>query len=310
MNRKNISVRHIVNLFNLKLLNNDLNKVNWGCVYRPAIKQVGLELTEHIGNSDLSGNIISWGTTESIWFQSIGRVAALRAIEHVFLGNPPLVLLSRRISKPALSWIQLMADKYGVPVCLTPMSSSYIATNIGSYLNNHFADEKLVHGCLVLVGGTGVLITGVSGIGKSEAALELVQKGHVLISDDSVLIKDNGNLFIGKSPKITQNMLEVRGIGIIDVKYTYGIRAVAPSSIINLVVELVRTEKQNELDRIGVDFLKYPILGRSIKKIQVPIKEGGSAASLIEAAVSAYLSRHDGLDILKEIEKRRLELDD
>ncbi|WAM00797.1 hypothetical protein NWE60_05075 [Mycoplasmopsis felis] len=100
-------------------------------------------------------------------------------------------------------------DKYGVPLCLSKVSSSFISINIGSYLNNYFSEEIQVYGCLVLIGGIGVLIIGQSGAGKSEAALELVQRGHVLISDDSVLIRDNGNIFIGSSPKITKDFLEV-----------------------------------------------------------------------------------------------------
>ncbi|TDV24093.1 Hpr(Ser) kinase/phosphatase [Mycoplasmopsis mustelae] len=310
MNRIKINAAKIVDSFSLKLINQTPETINWNFIYRPAIKRVGLELAERIENLNSNGNLICWGTSESIWFQSIGKKESLKAIEHIFKTQPPLVVLSRGVMKPALSWIESIANKYHVPVCITNLSSSSITTIIGSYLNNYFCEEVQVHGCLVLVGGTGVLIIGQSGVGKSEAALELVQKGHILISDDSVLIKNNGNLFIGRSPKITRNMLEVRGIGIIDIKYTYGIKAVASSTIIHLVVELVRSDVQNELDRLGIGFLSYPILGRSIKKIQIPIKEGGSVSSLIEAAVSAYLSKHDGLDILREMEKRRLDTDE
>ncbi|UWV80222.1 hypothetical protein NW072_06205 [Mycoplasmopsis felis] len=130
-----------------------------------------------------------------------------------------------------------------------------------------------VYGCLVLIGGIGVLIIGQSGAGKSEAALELVQRGHVLISDDSVLIRDNGNIFIGSSPKITKDFLEARGIGIIDIKRAYGIRSVTGSSIINLVVELVKVDKQNELDRLGVDFLQFPIFTVILKKFKFQLKK-------------------------------------
>ncbi|MCU4706883.1 HPr(Ser) kinase/phosphatase [Mycoplasma sp. CSL7503-lung] len=309
-NKKKINVEKIINFFNLEIINKNKESIEYNDIYQPAIKRVGLDLAEKVNSDRISNNVIAWGTTESLWFQGIGKFRACEALEHIFKQKPPLVMLSKGVTKPALEWIVEVADTYNVPVTLSQTSSSYISTNVGSYLNNFFSEEKQIHGCLVLIGGTGVLIIGASGVGKSEAALELVQKGHVLISDDSVLIKDTGNLFIGRSPEITRNFLEVRGIGIIDIKYTYGIRSVAPSSIINLVVELVRTDKQQEFDRLGVDFLKYSIFGRSIKKIQIPIKEGGSTASLIEAAVSSYLSRHDGVNVLDEIEKRRLKSND
>ncbi|TQC54754.1 HPr(Ser) kinase/phosphatase [Mycoplasmopsis cynos] len=307
---KKVSVKELIDFFSLKLINKNKDKIYYNYIYRPAIKRLGLELSQSINNERINKNTIAWGTSESFWFQKIGKSASIKAIDNVFSQKPPIVILSKGVSKPALNWIVQVADKYGVPICLTRVSTSLLSTNVGSYLNNYFLDEIQVHACLVMVGGTGVLIIGQSGVGKSEAALELIQRGHIFISDDSVLIQDNGNIFIGRSPKITKNMLEVRGIGLIDVKYIYGVKSVASSSVIDLVVELVKTDKQTELDRLGIDFLKYPVFGRYINKIQIPIKEGGSAASLIETAVGFYLSKKDGLNVIQEIEKRRLENND
>lgn len=253
-NKKKVSVKELIDFFGWRILNNPETHINYNYIYQPAIKRVGLELAELLTHERLNNNVISWGTSESLWFQKIGKQASQRAIEHIFVQHPPLIILSKGVAKPALSWIVESAEKFGVPVCLSQVSSSLLSTNVGSYLNNYFLDETQVHACLVLIGGTGVLIIGQSGVGKSEAALELVQRGHVLISDDSVLIRDGGNIFIGRSPRITQNMLEVRGIGMIDVKHIYGVKSVATSSVIDLVVELVKTDRQNELDRLGIDF--------------------------------------------------------
>ncbi|WP_025755180.1 HPr(Ser) kinase/phosphatase [Mycoplasmopsis cricetuli] len=303
MNKK-IYANDIINFFELDIINKDIKLNNFEIFY-PTIKRLGLELATKTGSERIAHNVVAWGTTESKWFESIGTQKTKEILEHIFGFYPPLVLLSKGVSKENIVLIKEIASKYKIPVSHSQQfSSSIIVTSIGTYLNSHFAQLIQVHGSLVLVGGTGVLIVGESGSGKSEAALELIQRGHIFISDDAVLIKDLGNHFIGSSPKITKDLLEVRGIGAIDIKYTYGTRAVASSSVINLVVELVNKEKQNQLDRIGIEFLKYPIFGRSIKKIQIPIKEGGSAAVLIEAAVNAYLARHDGLNVIEKMKRR------
>ncbi|RIV16528.1 HPr(Ser) kinase/phosphatase [Mycoplasmopsis gallopavonis] len=300
-----INVSKIIKFFDLNIINKDNPNLEYNYISEPAIKRVGLELSELIRSERLSLNVISWGTSESLWFAQIGKKRALHSLRHVFSQKPPIVILSKGVNKPALAWIVEVANEYNVPVALTSTSSSIISTVIGSYLNDHFAEEIQVHGSLVLIGATGVLITGASGVGKSEAALELIQKGHILIADDAVLIKDSGNLFIGRSPRLIQDLLEVRGIGLINVKETYGITKTGKSSIIDLVVELVQQDKQNELDRLGTEIIKYPIFGRYIRKIRVPIKQGGSAATLIEAAVNAYLSWKDGKNPIDDLYKRR-----
>ncbi|WP_306429072.1 MULTISPECIES: HPr(Ser) kinase/phosphatase [unclassified Mycoplasma] len=303
---KKMYANDIITFFELKVINND-TELNNQEILSPAIKRVGLELAENTGSDRLKSNIIAWGTSESKWFEWVGTERTQKSLHHVFSFLPPLVILSKGVSLENVRLIKEIASQYKVPVVHSDyLSSSYLTTSIGTYLNNHFAEVVQVHGCLMMIGGTGVLIVGPSGSGKSEAALELIQKGHIFISDDAVLIKDLGNRFVGLSPKITKDFLEIRGVGLIDIKYTYGVRAVASQTPIHLVVELVKKEEQNKLDRLGLDFLKYPIMGRSIKKIQIPTKEGGSVASLIESAVSAYLARHDGLNAIEKIEKRRL----
>ncbi|EFF41623.1 HPr(Ser) kinase/phosphatase [Mycoplasmopsis alligatoris] len=304
MIKKAVNINMIIERFGLEITNKDAHPINRD-VLSPAIKRVGLELTGQIKNARISHNVICWGTTESKWFVSIGKDKSIEALDSIFRYHPPIVILSRGVSSLPAKWIIETANKYKIPVCILPNSSTaVITTTIGSYLNNFYLEETQVHGCLVLIGGVGVLIVGPSGSGKSEATLDLIQRGHIFIADDAVLIKDTGGHFVGSSPKITRNFLEVRGIGIIDIKYTYGITSVARNCEINLVVELVQKQHQNDLDRIGIGFLKYPINKTYIKKIQIPVKDGGSTASLIEAAVSSYLARHDGLDVIKEITER------
>ncbi|WP_406614157.1 HPr(Ser) kinase/phosphatase [Mycoplasma corogypsi] len=302
---KSLNVTKVIDYFNLRIINQDNPNLQYNDIYQPTIKRVGLELSELIVTERIYKNVVAWGTSESMWFFSIGKQRATKAIEHIFSQLPPLVLLSKGFQKPALSWVYEIANKYNIPVALSRKSSSIMTTNVGTYLNDFFAEETQVHGTLVLVGAIGVLIIGQSGVGKSEAALELVQRGNILISDDAVLIKDAGIHFIGRCPSITRNFLEVRGIGIIDVKYTYGVSSMSESANIDLVIELVKFNRANSYDRLGTELLTHNILGRTVRKMVVPIKEGGSAASLIEAAVSFYMAQKDGKNILKEIENRR-----
>ncbi|QDF65176.1 HPr(Ser) kinase/phosphatase [Mycoplasma nasistruthionis] len=303
---KKINAKKIIDFFNLNIINKNDAELEYNDIKQPAIKRVGLELAEHFNGDRLSRNVIAWGTGESNWFSIIGKEKAYASLEFVFKQKPPLVILSKGVNKPAINWIVEVANKYKVPVALVKTSTSYISTNIGSYLNNYFGELTQVHGTLVLIGGTGVLITGQSGVGKSEAALQLVQNGAVLISDDAVLIRDNGDIFIGSSPEITRNFLEIRGTGIVDIKVLYGVASVAKSSIIDLVIELVKQDDNVEFDRLGTDFMEYPVFGRSIKKMQVPVKAGSSAASLIKAAVNTYLARMDGMDVLRLMTERAM----
>lgn len=303
---KEILVTKIIKKFNLDIINKDFI-TEFHSIYEPAIKRVGLELAGVKTARLYNRNIICWGTNESVYLEQAGEQDALAKIENILSQVPPLMILSKGVSEKVKEWVLKIANKYIIPVNFSKMSTSQVVTSIGTYLSDYFANQEMVHGSLVSVGGVGVLIVGESGSGKSEATLDLVQRGNIFISDDSVLIKQIGSNFYGTSPEITKDFIEVRGIGLIDVKFTYGIRSVTEGSVIHLVVELV-TIKDNtfhNFDRLGIEYQKYPILNGSIRKIQIPVKQGFSAASLIEAAVSSYLAKKEGLDIIREINRRK-----
>ncbi|MGV2392466.1 UNVERIFIED_CONTAM: hypothetical protein O8I53_05515 [Campylobacter lari] len=178
---------------------------------------------------------------------------------------------------------------------------------MGTYLSDFYSEETQVHGCLTVIYGVGVLIIGQSGIGKSEATHELIQNGHLFVADDAVLIKHIGANFYGRSPYLTRDLLEMRGTGLVNIMHSYGVKSISRGTVVSLVVELV--EKSNidysSLDRLGDKELRYPILGGSIRKVQVPVKIGASVSSLIEAAVIAHISRKEGFNALELLEERR-----
>ncbi|MEA4115667.1 HPr(Ser) kinase/phosphatase [Mycoplasma sp. 744] len=308
MSKKTINVKKIINKFQINIINQDQDLL-YRNILDPDVKQLGLELAGQMTTNQYYKNVICWGTAESLYFKKIGKKSSYEIIDKVLSIEPPLLILSKGVNPQHQKWIIDIASKHKIPVYCAPMSTASVMTTIGTYLTDFFSKEEQVHGCLVSIGGTGVLIVGKSGVGKSEAVLELLQRGHIFISDDAVLIKHIGGNFYGTSPALTKNFIEVRGIGLIDVKYTYGIKAVAQGAVIDLVVELVVPEGQ-QFDRLGIDYLRYPILDSSIVKTQIPIKNGFSAASLIEAAVSTFLARKEGISVLEQLEERRNNLKD
>lgn len=293
----------LIKKFELNVINSDaINEYRY--ITEPAIKRVGLELSGKMKNDKVGRNMIGWGTSEAIFFESIGKEKALKAMHQVFKYSPPLVILSKGFSQRQIEWVLLEANKHKIPVVFINSSLSTITSTIGTYLSEFFAKEIQIHGCLVSINNTGVMIIGPSGSGKSEAVLDLIQRGYSFISDDAVLIKQVGNRFIGRSPEITKSLLEVRGIGLIDIGFTYGIKVMSESTSIDLVVELMPDAVQDQLDRLGINQLSHHILEGSIDKIQIPIKEGGAVSSLIEATVSTYIARKNGIRVLDIINER------
>lgn len=180
------------------------------------------------------------------------------------------------------------AQKHNVWVLRTNLVTTQFISKATLYLSEQLAPETRLHGVLVDVSGIGILITGESGIGKSETALELIKRGHRLVTDDAVDIREIDGQLIGSSPKITVGMLEVRGIGIIDVTTLYGVSSVVPEKEIKLVMHFEHWKDDNDYDRLGTADETMEILGINIKKLTVPVRPGRNIAVIIEAAAVNY----------------------
>ncbi len=170
----------------------------------------------------------------------------------------------------------------------TDMITTRFINKLSNFLDDSLAPETRVHGVLVDVYGIGILITGESGIGKSETALELIKRGHRIVADDAVDIKEIDGVLKGTSPYITFGMLEVRGMGIIDITALYGLSSVLHSKTISFVIQLEHWKDDGSYDRLGIDKEYTDILGVKIRKMRIPIRPGRNLAVIIEAAAANY----------------------
>lgn len=180
------------------------------------------------------------------------------------------------------------------------ITSSFMA-RLTNYLAHNLAPEITLHGVHVDIYGLGILITGKSGIGKSETALELIKRGHRLIADDAVEIKEVDQILEGKAPELTDGLMEVRGMGIIDVPALYGLSSVISAKNIDLIINLEIWNEDNNYERLGDEYEKQEILGVKVNKITIPIRPGRNIAVIIEAAVANY--RYRQLDLESPMEK-------
>ncbi|MGL5151527.1 MAG: HPr(Ser) kinase/phosphatase [Clostridium sp.] len=180
------------------------------------------------------------------------------------------------------------AKKKNVWILRSNLVTTQFMSKLTIYLADKLAPETRLHGVLVDVYGIGILITGESGIGKSETALELIKRGHRLVTDDAVDIKEIDGELIGTSPKITIGMLEVRGIGIIDVSSLYGLSSVLEEKDIRLVMHFEHWKDNNDYDRLGINCEYMDILGVPVRKLTVPVRPGRNIAVIIEAAAVNY----------------------
>lgn len=209
-----------------------------------------------------------------------------KRLKKFFTFKTPCIIIARNL-EPHEELIE-NARKNKRWVLRTDMISTRFISKLTNYLNDVLAPETRMHGVLVDVYGIGILITGESGIGKSETALELIKRGHRLVADDAVDIKEIDGILKGSSPYITFGMLEVRGMGIIDVPALYGLSSVLHSKSIRLMIHLEHWRDDAVYDRLGIEEQYMDILNVPVRKLTVPIRPGRNIAVIIEAAAANY----------------------
>ena len=224
-----------------------------------------------------------------------------KRLKKYFSFDMKCVIITRDL-EPHEEFIKYAKNK-NIWVLRTSLVTTKFISRLTIYMSDKLAPETRLHGVLVDVYGIGILITGESGIGKSEVALELIKRGHRLVTDDAVDIKEIDGELIGSSPKITIGMLEVRGIGIIDVSALYGLSSVLQQKDIKLVMHFEHWKDDGDYDRLGTNYEYMDILGTKVRKLTVPIRPGRNIAVIVEAAAVNFryslMSNETPVDIIE-----------
>ena len=245
------------------------------------------------------------GRIETTFLQSFTEERRRVSFERLCARKVPALLISQGL-EPYPECLE-MAEKYQVPVLSTTQDTAEILASLISYLKVWLAPRQTLHGVLVEVYGEGVLLLGDSGIGKSETAIELVKRGHRLIADDAVEIKRvSSRSLVGSSPENIRYFIELRGIGVVDVRRLFGMGAVKVTENINLVIQLENWVDGKVYDRLGLESETVDILGIEVPSITIPVKPGRNLAMIIEVAAMNHRNRKMGFNDAKELSDRLL----
>ena len=242
------------------------------------------------------------GITETSFSKDLTHEKMVKYMTKMCTPQTPCFVISTNLPIPAE--LKVAAKEAHIPILGTHLTSSQILSNMTSFLLGRLAPRKSLHGVQVDINGVGVLITGDSGVGKSETALELVRRGHRLVADDRVEVyaRDEQTL-IGSAPAILEHLMEIRGIGIIDVATLYGTGAVMPNDKIDLIVHLETWTPDAKFDRLGDRGDTQTIQGVIIPKVSIPVKIGRNLAIIIESAAMNYRAETMGYDATETFDR-------
>lgn len=294
-----VSVENIVKDFDLQVLVEGKadNKINVSDLNRPGLQFSGFY------NYFANERIQIIGMAEWSFLEAMQREIRKKRLKKFFTFDTPCIIITRgQIPQEELLKNASENNRW---ILRTDMISTRFISKLTNYLADKLAPETRMHGVLVDVYGIGVIITGESGIGKSETALELIKRGHRLVADDAVDVKEIDGIIQGTAPYITSGMMEVRGMGIIDVPALYGLSSILDRKTVDFVICLDHWKQDENYDRLGIDKQYMDILNVPIRKITVPIRPGRNLAVIIEAATANYrYSLMSGVTPIDTIERR------
>lgn len=266
------------------------------------LNRPGLQITGFFDYFDPS-RIQVFGMVENTYLAGLSSEVRYNSLKRLFEKQISAVILTRN-SNASAEMLKL-AEEFETPVLRTSQPTSSFTSSLNAYLNVELAPRITRHGVLVEVYGQGVLILGESGVGKSETAVELIKRGHRLVADDAVEIKKvSSKSLIGVSPDIIRHFIEIRGIGIVDVKNIFGMGAVKESEKIDMIIHLEAWEKGKQYDRLGLVDEYTNILGLDIPSLTIPVKPGRNLAVIFEVAAMNNRQKRMGYNAAEEINRR------
>lgn len=271
-------------------------------VHQPEVNRPALQLTGFYNHFD-NDRIQIIGYVEQAYLDSLPKEIRIERYVQLLSSNIPCIVFCRGL-EPEEELLEI-ALKYSIPILKSKKSTSSFMAEVIRWLKVQLAPCIVIHGVLVDVYGEGVLITGESGIGKSEAALELIKRGHRLVTDDAVEIrKVSDETLIGTAPGVTKYFIELRGIGIIDVKTLFGVGCVKETQQIDMVIKLEDWNKNKEYDRLGLEDEYTEYLGNKVVCHSLPIRPGRNLAVIVEAAAVNHRQKKMGYNAAQELYKR------
>nr|WP_294491320.1 HPr(Ser) kinase/phosphatase [uncultured Mediterraneibacter sp.] len=296
-----IKLTEIVEKMDLKNLTPEVDMVEKE-VNVPEVNRPALQLTGFYDRFD-SNRVQILGNVEYRYVQTLSEEQREETYDKLLQHPIPCIVFCRGL-EPQQMFLE-KAVKYGVPVFQTTKQTSDFTAEIIRWMNVRLAPCISIHGVLVDVYGVGVLIMGESGIGKSEAALELIKRGHRLVTDDVVEIrKVSDETLVGSAPDITKHFIELRGIGIVDVKSMFGVQSVRETQNIDLVITLEEWSRDKEYDRLGLEEEYTEFLGNKVVCHRIPIRPGRNLAIITESAAVNHRQKQMGYNAAQELYKR------
>jgi HPr kinase/phosphorylase len=294
-----VKIQDIIEMFKMDVVVQGVPDVE---VEENELNRSGLQLTGFYGYFE-EKRIQLLGSAEVSYLNSLDEGSRQVAVENLMKHNIPCIIItySNAIPDEVISF----GRKYKRWVLSTCMKTSNLSVSLTSYLQNILAETISFHGTLLDLFGVGVLIIGQSGIGKSETALELIKRDHLLVADDCVLVKKpSPDTLIGTGSELTKNLIEIRGIGILDIKSIFGLRAIRIHKNIEIVVQLEPWDEKTYYDRVGEEYEHIEIMGVSLPMTRVPVRAGRNLAVIVEVAALNYRQNVLGYNAARELDEK------
>lgn len=290
--KKGVPVQTLTEQEDLEICEIHNDKALGNMILHPRPQKSGLALAGYLKSME-KDRIQVFGNTEIGYLNQLDNDKRDTRLKNFLALKPPAILISQKQTCPGA--LISLSGKNKIPLLISQLRTSLLISRISATLYRHFSRKIKINGVLMNIMGIGTLITGESGIGKSETALELINQGHQLVSDDLIeFYLDPNDEPVGRSLERIKQWLEVRGLGIINIIDLFGVGALLEEVKLDLVINLERWDRKKKYDRLGEDNLYFKILGKELPMYRLPVALGRNLATLIEVTVKYYISRRNG----------------